>query len=38
MAEENQLIPVKKIPELDMGREKSEEASARHGRDPAETR
>jgi hypothetical protein len=32
MAEESQLIPVKKIPELDMGREKSEEASARQVR------
>jgi hypothetical protein len=38
MAEENQLIPVKKIPELDMGREKSEEANDRHGRDPADPR
>jgi hypothetical protein len=27
MAEDSQLIPIKKIPELDMGREKSEESS-----------
>ncbi len=32
MAEESQLIPVNKIPELDMVREKSEEASARQVR------
>jgi hypothetical protein len=36
MAEESQLIPVKKIPELDMGREKSEESSARQVIDRAE--